>query len=403
MEKYFGSLNQLMKEEENKGERIAILFMIFIAMAGGFIIFVSRSQITKIAQLAFGITIPLFIIFCIIEYFIFLNPRKYKYSYKFISSFLFGFIVFLNLIVLFSYRTYKTPIFSLYYLLIGLSALRFSSKLSIFSTIITSSSISLLILISLITKNVVFGNLQEAYISEKVSLLSIIVNLVFMSILGFIQYYIAERYRFVMRQSIILEIDKINHENQINQLKNMFTRYVSIQVADYLIKNKYEIKNEKKLVTILFCDIKDFTKMTQELEADQVVNLLNRFFSVMIDIIFYFNGTLDKFIGDALMAVFGAPISYSKDEINAICSAIAMRKALQILNKEYEKADYPQIKIRIGIDTGYAVAGNIGSEKRMEYTVIGNPVNCASRVEQTNKIFNTDILITKRTFEKVKN
>lgn len=402
MEKHFGSINQLMKHEETKGERIALLFMIFIATVGGFIIFISRSQITKIAQLAFGITLPLFIVYCITEYFMLKNFKKYRYSIKFISSFLFGFIVFLNLLVLFGYRTYKTPIFSLFYLLIGLGALRYSARLSLFSTFISSVFIFLLVIISILTKNVQFGNLQESYISNKVSLLWVIVNSVFMIMLGIIQYYIAERYRFVMRQSLVFEVDKIKKENEVNQIKTMFSRYVSMQVAEMLINNKHRIVNEKKYVTVLFCDIKDFTKISEEMEANEVVKMLNRFFSVMIEIIFYFHGTLDKFIGDALMAVFGAPISEGNDEINAVCTAIAMRKALILLNEENKLKGYPSLNFRIGIDSGDAIAGNIGSEKRMEYTVIGHTVNCASRIEQSNKIFNTDILITKNTYDKIK-
>ncbi|MCX8057859.1 MAG: adenylate/guanylate cyclase domain-containing protein [Spirochaetes bacterium] len=401
MEKHFVSLNEMMKFEESKGERIALVFMIFISIAGGAIIFISRKQITKIALLAFSITIPLFIIFCIIEYLYILKNSKYRYGIKFISNFLFGAIVFLNLIVLFGYRTYKTPIFSLFYLLIGLSALRFSSKLSIFTTILVFLFINLLIIISIITKNVKFGILQEAYISEKVSLLSIYVNLVFMLILGFIQYYIAERYRFVMRQSIIAEVEKLKKESEFNYVKNMFSRYVSMQVVEVLMKNEYKIINEKRFVTILFCDLKDFTKISESLKPDQVVDLLNKFFSIMIEIIFYFNGTLDKFIGDAIMAIFGAPIDDEKKELNSILAAITMKKALKILNEYNKKRNYPELHFRIGIDSGLVVAGNIGSEKRMEYTVIGHTVNCASRIEQLNKLFETDILISKSTFEKI--
>lgn len=403
MEKHFINLNEMMKIEEAKGEKIALIFMIFISLAGGTIIYISRNQITRIALIAFGITIPLFILFCIFEYIIISKQQNnYRYSLKFISNFLFGFIVFLNLIVLFGYRTYKTPIFSLFYLLIGLSALRFSSRLSLLTTIIVFFFINLLILISVITKNVIFGTLQEAYISQKVSLLSIIVNLVFMMILGFIQYYIAERYRFVMKQSIIFEVEKIKRENEYNKVKNMFSRYVSMQIAEMLMKNEFRIINEKRYVTVLFCDLKNFTAISEKLAPDEVIKLLNRFFTIMIEIIFYFNGTLDKFIGDAIMAIFGAPISNGNEELNSVLAALAMKKALIRLNEENKIKGLPELNFRIGIDSGMVIAGNVGSEKRMEYTVIGHTVNCASRIEQLNKFFNTNILISKATFEKVK-
>lgn len=166
------------------------------------------------------------------------------------------------------------------------------------------------------------------------------------------------------------------------RIKGTFKRYVSKQVAEKLLEEReILVSGERRRASILFSDIRGFTPMSERMSPEEVVNMLNEYFGVMIDIIFAHEGTLDKFIGDAIMAVFGAPARHKDDPLRAVKTAIAMQRALVELNEERDRRGAEAIYIGIGISTGDVVAGNIGSEKRMEYAVIGDYVNLAARIQ----------------------
>lgn len=187
-------------------------------------------------------------------------------------------------------------------------------------------------------------------------------------------------------------------------LKMNFTRYVSQHVLDTILKSEKpaRIEGERKKITVLFSDIRQFTHLSELLAPEQVVTLLNAYLEVMIDVIFAHQGTLDKFIGDAIMVEFGAPLDDPLQELHAIETAIAMHKAMVVFSNKLEKEGKPRLAMGIGIHTGYAIVGNIGSEKRMEYTAIGDTVNVASRLETATKELKTPILISETTYAAVK-
>jgi len=142
--------------------------------------------------------------------------------------------------------------------------------------------------------------------------------------------------------------------------------------------------------------------MSEKMKPEEVVHILNEYFSAMIEIIFKYEGTLDKFIGDAIMAVFGAPVAHPDDPQRALRTAVEMREELKKLQEKWKGEGRPAFDIGIGINTGEVVAGNIGSSERMDYTVIGDNVNLASRLESLNKEHQTHILISEDTYQKVK-
>jgi len=156
------------------------------------------------------------------------------------------------------------------------------------------------------------------------------------------------------------------------------------------------LKSKSRKCTILFSDIRNFTKLTEQLGATQIVELLNMYFNSMVTSIHHHNGILDKFIGDAVMAVFGVPYTNTGDPNNAVKCALEMFKLLEELNTE--KNGEVNLNIGIGISTGNVISGNIGSEKRFEYTVIGDPVNLAARLENETKKYNVKILICEDTY-----
>jgi len=185
--------------------------------------------------------------------------------------------------------------------------------------------------------------------------------------------------------------------------KHQFERYVSRQVADAILSHPDRDfwQGERRRATILFADIRGFTTLSEKLEPEEVVRRLNEYLSVMVDIVFAYDGTLDKFIGDAIMAVFGAPVSMGNDEERAVRAAVAIQDALKRLDEKFSQSGMQGFKIGIGINTGDVVVGNIGSEQRIEYAAIGDHVNLASRLESLNKEYNTGTLMTKETFQRV--
>jgi adenylate cyclase len=185
--------------------------------------------------------------------------------------------------------------------------------------------------------------------------------------------------------------------------KQQFERYVSRQIAEKILSDpeKNFWQGERRRATILFSDIRGFTAMSEHMSPEEVVRRLNEYLSVMIDIVFEYNGTLDKFIGDAVMAVFGAPVGMDNDEERAVRAAVAMQEAMEQLRRRWEEEGAPDFKIGIGINTGEVVVGNIGSDQRVEYAAIGDPVNLASRLEALNKEYGTSILISETTYQAV--
>jgi adenylate cyclase len=184
--------------------------------------------------------------------------------------------------------------------------------------------------------------------------------------------------------------------------KQQLERYVSPQVAQKILSKPEKIFwAERKKVTVLFCDIRGFTSLAERLGAEQVVRRLNEFFYEMIDILFQYEGTLDKFIGDAIMALFGAPLSSGHDEEQAVSAAVAMQERTDRLNRDWVRQGFEGFRIGIAICTGEVVVGNIGSERRMEYSAIGDAVNMAWRLEELNKRYNTRILLSESTYQAV--
>jgi len=158
-------------------------------------------------------------------------------------------------------------------------------------------------------------------------------------------------------------------------------------MPEYVVKQLLENPNSFRLgginqtITVLFADIRGFTSLSEREKPERIVNLLNRYFTAMSEIIFAHGGTLDKYIGDGLMAIFGAPTATPEDALNAAKAAVAMQRCVSLLNGELVADGLLPITVGIGLHTGEALVGYIGSEKRSEYTAIGDTVNLAARLE----------------------
>lgn len=194
----------------------------------------------------------------------------------------------------------------------------------------------------------------------------------------------------------LVVLEDISREKR---MKNAMYRYMTPGVAEQVMALGEDalLEGERKEVTILFSDIRGYTTLTENLEATEVVKVLNQYFETMVEAVFNHEGTLDKFIGDALMAVFGAPLPLENHALMAVETALDMRFRLKEFNQS--RPDEPQFKIGIGISSGAVVSGNIGSQKRMDYTVIGDGVNLSSRLEEITKQYGCDIILSEFTYK----
>lgn len=179
-----------------------------------------------------------------------------------------------------------------------------------------------------------------------------------------------------------------------DKVKNLFNKFHGSSVAEEMMKNEISIGGSRKDVVVFFSDIRGFTAFSEKRAPEQVVEMLNEYFGSMVKIINKHGGVVDKFIGDAIMAIWGAPKGSDHDAFNAVMACIEMRKELDLLNqRRISRGDIP-IQIGMGLHAGAAISGTIGSDERMEYTVIGNTVNTASRIEASTKAFGADLLVT---------
>lgn len=184
-----------------------------------------------------------------------------------------------------------------------------------------------------------------------------------------------------------------------------FSKFTNKTIAKKAANGELTLGGETRNATIFFSDIRSFTAMSETMRPEEVVEFLNAYMTRMVDCVNKTGGVVDKYIGDAIMAVWGAPESNgspAEDAMNAVMAALMMRVSLYKFNKERAEKNLPPVRIGCGINSGSVVAGQIGSNERMEYTVIGDAVNLASRTEALNKPFATDILITENTYNLIK-
>ena len=188
------------------------------------------------------------------------------------------------------------------------------------------------------------------------------------------------------------------------KVKQLFSRYVARDVYDQLLADPTRAKlgGTRRHMTVLFSDMRGFTALTEKGRPEDIVSQLNDYFTRMVKVLFEHRGTLDKFVGDMVMALFGAPLDDEDHAEHAVQTALAMVRALDVLNAEWEAFGLPRLDIGIGINTGEMVAGNIGSDTIMSYTVIGDAVNLGARLESLNKEYGTRIIISESTRARLK-
>ncbi|WP_437881304.1 adenylate/guanylate cyclase domain-containing protein [Pseudomonas sp. LRF_L74] len=231
-----------------------------------------------------------------------------------------------------------------------------------------------------------------------VSIVSILLTTLYICITAF----------FIHEQGLRLalargEIKK--EQEKAARLARNLAKYLSPQVWEMIFSGKrgVRLETQRKKLTVFFSDIKGFTELSEELEAEQLTDLLNSYLTEMSKIVLKYGGTIDKFVGDSVMVFFGDPSSQGakKDAVNAVSMAVAMRKHMKVLRQQWRAQGITKpLEIRMGLNTGYCTVGNFGADTRMDYTIIGREVNLASRLESSSEA--GEILISHETYSLIK-
>jgi len=189
----------------------------------------------------------------------------------------------------------------------------------------------------------------------------------------------------------------LRHEEEKQEIRSAFKNYFSPQILEAILLDPNRLESQRREVTIMFSDIRSFTSLSENLPPQQMTRMLHEYFDEMTEEVIATEGVVDKFIGDAIMAFWGAPIEQPDQADRAVKAAKGMVKRLEKLKSKWASEGLPTLEIGIAINLGVATVGNVGSKRRFDYTVIGDAVNVASRLEGFNKQFNSHIIISDST------
>ena len=204
--------------------------------------------------------------------------------------------------------------------------------------------------------------------------------------------------------SFVIVYRVLTEQQEKRYIRQTFSKFVSKSVVDELLKDPkmLQLGGQKKILTVLFSDIRSFTSISERMTPEELVEHLNEYLQAMTDLVIEYDGTLDKYVGDEIMAFWGAPLPQDDHALRACKCAVEMMEILAGLNKKWEDQGKPALNIGIGLNTGEMVVGNMGSSSRMDYTLMGDNVNLGARLEGTNKQYGTGIIISEFTYEHVK-
>jgi len=275
-----------------------------------------------------------------------------------------------------------------------LSGLRYSVAACIYSAIVTALMSSFVLWWVVETGQVPVVE-QSTWGENSINIADESMRVVFVSISGLVAGGLAHIARTLIRRAEEESASRASLERQ----KARLSKYLGGELAEAVVGDDgaFELGGARRPATILFTDIRNFTTLSQGTEPEIIVKMLNEYFTEMVDIVFRYGGTLDKFLGDGLMAVYGAPFDRDHSSLRAVLTALEMVTAVDKLNEHGLPVEDVILRIGAGIATGDVIAGNIGSLERMEYTVIGDSVNLAARLEALNRELGTSIVISERT------
>ena len=277
-----------------------------------------------------------------------------------------------------------------------LSGLRLSFRACMYSAGLTLLINGLLLVFSIQSGAIEVSDIS-VYDRNAVNIGDQVFQILFIAIPGLVAGGLAR----ISRGLILRAEQESQKRSQVERQKERLGKYLSRELVELVVARSEDLTlgGSRREATVLFSDIRNFTPLTERVPPEQTVNMLNDYFTRMVDIVFRYGGTLDKFLGDGMMVVFGAPLPLAEAEARAVGVALEMARVAERFNQELAKQGFPEeVRIGIGIATGTVVAGNIGSPERMDYTCIGDTVNFAARLEAANKEQGTRVLISEQTW-----
>ena len=400
------SVEQLYNTEISKSERLRALILIgLLGLEAIFLLVIYffyseeylmmfKTHIAIYAILIFTVIIIVYEIF--VHYLIgkrsnsfLLNPRLFSYFNSFSEITLLS--ILLIFIVKYSNQTIilQSPATLTYFIFIVLSTFRLDFKLSIFTGTLAAFEF---IIIS-IYFSTCFSNTPVDTVHPDLSGMQYLGQGLIMIIAGIAAGFVAD----LIKKKMIISWNNIKEKNEVIDL---FGQQISPQIVDSILKNKTELSGARKMVCIMFLDIRQFTPFVENHQPEEVVAYLNTLFGFMIDIVQSHHGVINQFLGDGFMATFGAPVSIGNSSQNA---TEASQEIIKKLSVEFKKGNIPKTRIGIGLHYDDAVTGNIGSSLRKQYSITGKVVIMASRIEQLNKKYNTCLLISEEVYNQLNN
>jgi len=290
-------------------------------------------------------------------------------------------------------NTLKTPGFMNYFLILALAAFRMNAALPIYGLMLTAICYLGLLAYGVLLHKVELGTPAEMLSTAKISLSFQFINIVYLATFTILTVVLVRNIRRLVGLHVE-EAERVVKETHHRQKAlEVLERYFTPSIARHLLEHPRELGGKVQRVTVMVCDVRRFTTLSEKVGPATSVDILNKLFDALVEIVFEHHGTLDKFLGDGMLVVFGIPEPCAGDAMQAL------RAAVRIIHKTAELAAQLREPLEIGaaIHTGDVLLGNIGSSKRMEFTVIGDTVNTACRMEEMNKEFGTKILISETT------
>lgn len=395
-------------QESYRAERLVCLYRIFVGALILIALFFIRNTLAPQSAMAVLISATMLIIHSAVVVIAFKVMQtsvrmQYLKTTQYISSVV---DILIGSIVLWLFGapdTFKSNAFLVYIVFVALAAFRYSRPLVLFTGILATITYLAMFAYALLVGAITLGTLSEAYTTSAVSLVSIANKVGALLLVSILLGKTTRGYSRVMRRFIQVEKISRQQHQRANDMRNIFRRYFADDIADHIWNNRQKLFSERREVTIMFCDFRNFTALSDRLPTEHVVAILNSYLSELVEAVFLYGGTLDKYTGDGFMAVFGAPLSKGNDPHNALCVAAEIKNRVLELNARHHASLPNGLKVGIGINTGEAIVGNIGSEKRVEYTVIGSAVNIAARLESLNKKLDSSVLISESTYRATRN
>jgi len=284
-----------------------------------------------------------------------------------------------------SFFIFDSPIVFLYFPLIILSILSLEFSISLITGITAGAEFFLIALLFTVIDGYeatnVFNELPQLFLGKAM----------FFVLSGILAGYSANLLKNRILNSLKVAQEKL-------RIQNMFGQQVSQEIVEALLESKGEVKSERKFACVMFLDIRGFTPFVESKQPEEIIDFQNEIFGFMIETIIRNKGIINQFLGDGYMATFGVPFSSGNDTENAVKTSL---KILEQLKQKIKNKEIPETKIGIGLHAGQIVAGNVGTEKRKQYSVSGNPVIIAARIENLNKEFGSQILISDEVLERL--